>query len=282
MKLTNIHNLPQPFVDAVSVDTYSKGDSDYSTTGLIRPPLISALEKKHWDDITEDVIDRVYRLTGQAKHIVLERAASANPDYIVEQRFSTQVGKYKISGQLDLYDKTTRTLYDWKETSVWKEIMGDKKDWISQGNINRYILEMNDIPVEKIVYIVFYRDWKKNESFKNQDYPPARIGSYDFGELWELDKTDAFILERARLHEKALTEEVLCTDEEKWTRPEQFAVIKGDNKRASFVFDTEAEAQAWLGSKSGYRIEHRPAEYRRCQEYCLVSEFCSWWKDNRR
>ena len=64
----------------------------------------------------EDVSDRIWAFSGQAKHVVLERIARTNPKrYLVEKRYNyTMPGGRKISGKIDLYDLETKILYDWK------------------------------------------------------------------------------------------------------------------------------------------------------------------------
>ena len=47
MKITNNANIPQPIVDAIKNDSYSKGKADISVTQLIAPAQIVALERKH-------------------------------------------------------------------------------------------------------------------------------------------------------------------------------------------------------------------------------------------
>ena len=65
----------------------------------------------------------------------------------MEQRLSTVMPGTgaKISGQFDLFDKQDGTLYDWKETSVWKFLLGDTEEWEQQANINLYLMRMNGL-----------------------------------------------------------------------------------------------------------------------------------------
>ena len=75
MKLTNKLNLPQPLVDAVKNDSYTKGEkADVSVTQLIGPMQQIFLKRKHWDELEEDVSDLIWALLGQTMHTILERA----------------------------------------------------------------------------------------------------------------------------------------------------------------------------------------------------------------
>src|ERR1041384_3875976 len=65
IRITNNLNLPMPLVAAVRNDKYSPGRSDYTTSQLAgTPPRQFALKRKHWHELTEDVADRIYSLSG--------------------------------------------------------------------------------------------------------------------------------------------------------------------------------------------------------------------------
>ena len=51
MNITNDHNLPSLIVDALTTDTYSKGNSNRSVTQLIDAPRIGVLFTEHEDSI---------------------------------------------------------------------------------------------------------------------------------------------------------------------------------------------------------------------------------------
>lgn len=276
MRIKNAYNLPQPFVDAVSVDDYDKGDSDYTSTGVLQPPRMSVLTKKHWDEMEEDVIDRLPRFAGQVKHVVLQRMAQKNPDrYIVETRFYAKVIDFLFSGQIDLYDKQDCILYDWKEASVWKAIVGDQKEWHAQGNMNRYLLthQCVNYPVTKVIFIAFFKDWKRREAARDRDYPQQPVQTFEIP-LWTNEQTFDFIAERIRLHESAKIELPECTDEERWAKPTQWAVRKRVNKRATYVCDTLEEAEQRRGDNINMVIEERKGEDTRCLHHCSAYPFC--------
>ena len=95
MRLTNKHNLPEVFVRVLSKPTYSKGKADLSVTELLQPPQLVQLVKKHWDDLEEDVSDKISALFGTAVHVVLEMA-NDKKDMIVEERIHARVDGWDI------------------------------------------------------------------------------------------------------------------------------------------------------------------------------------------
>ena len=47
MELTNEYGAPDVFLKAVRGHPYSKGDADFSVTGLLQAPQIARLKKQH-------------------------------------------------------------------------------------------------------------------------------------------------------------------------------------------------------------------------------------------
>ena len=64
MKYTNRHNIPQEIINAVHNDNYSRGKSTISATGLLQPPRIRLLAQEHYDKLTIDVSDEIWKLLG--------------------------------------------------------------------------------------------------------------------------------------------------------------------------------------------------------------------------
>ena len=62
--------------------------------------------------------------------------------------------------------------------------------------------------------------------------------------------------------------------------PGVFALYKKGNTKATSLHDTEEEAQAALAEaaakgKAQYEIRQRPAEQKRCADYCAAFQFCT-------
>lgn len=280
--ISNIYGLPQPFVDLVSEDSYNKGEAQYSTTQLIGPPKVSELMRRHGHKITVDASEKVWTMSGTAKHWVLEQIALRNPDrYIAEKRFYMDVDGIKIGGQIDLFDKETETLYDWKESSVWKAMSNDFYEWTAQASINTLLCKMNGVEPKKASNIVIMKDWKMRDAKMKFGYPPCAIKEIPLV-VWGEIETMAFIKSRIAAHEAARLAEddaiPCCTDKETWKKDDAFAVLKDKKaKRAIKIHATFEDAKAHAKEVGGI-VEERKGEPTRCLHYCKAKDFCNYGK----
>lgn len=272
MKLTNLLNLPQPIVDAVANDSYSRGDAEVSVTGLLRPPRISALEKLYESEITEDAADRIWSLVGQVVHGVLERADKTG---IAERRLFIDVGGIRVSGQMDRY--VDGVLQDYKFVTAYK--FKDKKapkEFEEQLNCYAEILRQNGHEVKKLQLVGILRDWSKLEARRDASYPQKQVTVVDVP-LWPQPKAMAFLMNRVEAYKAAHHVLPECSPEERWARPNTWAVIKPGASRATKLYDNEKEAKAHA-ERIGQEVEYRPGENVRCANYCSVSSFCVQFK----
>lgn len=412
-------NLPQPIVDAVANDDYSRGNSDISVTQLISPPRMTALVREHWDTLEEDVSDRIFSLFGKAVHTILERAERVA---IAEQRLYMKVGDWTVSGAMDRISimgmdcplhapKSSRTLpleipadggvlgvdgsdgggvrgaghgtagfgldvrtsvgldsplransaadgrvpfvrqpevrplespfpgyalgqhegrlvegaperaaesagatlvsdgqpyepptavctghviSDYKTASVNELVRGVKTEREQQLNIYRVLAELNGYHVERLEAVFILRDWSKIRASKetlrphlgsgplHSAYPQAQVVIYQ-EPLWEMEDAYKFIAERVMLHQASRIALPQCTDDERWSREPEFAVMKAGGKRASTVKDTQEEADEYIAAhpKDKYKVEARPGESIRCTYYCLagLNGVCDQFKE---
>lgn len=279
MNLTNKHNLPEIFVRAVSNDTYTPGKSDFTATGLQKPARAHVLEKRHAHEITEDALDRVWALSGRAKHYIFEQAAMTDPErFITEVRFYGEFDGATVGGQIDLYDKQTKTLYDWKEVKTFKTKDGIPDEWIKQANVNRLLMWKNGIEVEQMIYIALYKDWSELERLKDDSYPAHPVQQFDIPQ-WHKTMTEKYISGRIAEFRKAESELPLCTPEERWQTPDVWVAIKKGAERATKRFDSETDA-LFFARQKGLEVQHRPGQPRRCQKWCRVAPFCSQYMGN--
>lgn len=193
MRLTNKYGLPQPIVDAVANDDYTRGNANISVTSLISPPRQVALIGAHWDELEEDVSDRVYSLFGRAIHVILEgsgpvqkilsfvRRLLAGENVLGllgalldvfdkeekrEQRLYMQVGDWVVSGAMDRtallpWNDGTSVIQDWKTAKTDELIRGVKLEREQQLNIYRVLAELNGQRIGALQAVFILRDWSK-------------------------------------------------------------------------------------------------------------------------
>lgn len=270
MKLTNRLNLPQPIVDAVRNDGYTKGNADISVTEILSPPRQAALKRIHGEEITEDASERIWSLVGQVIHGILERA---NTDGVAERRLSIEVNGWRVSGGMDLYNQGG-ILSDYKFVTAYKFKGGAApKEYEEQLNCYAEILRQNNEPVTHLQIVGILRDWSKLEAARDENYPQTQVIIVPVP-MWEREKAQRFLSDRVTLHQQARVELPLCSFEDRWAKPDTFAVMKQGSSRASRVYENEAEAINHASQNSSLYVQKRRGENTRCQHYCPVSRFC--------
>lgn len=292
MVITNEKNLPQSIVNAVDPNPHNK-EGCISVTTLLKGSKEYLLTTRHWDEITVDASSRAYAILGTAAHLVFEKG-SDKPGVLKEYPVETVVGDYTVTGRVDYYDKDEKLLGDYKTTSVFKVKDGLPEEWRKQGIMYAYLLSLKDMPVEKITFFVFLRDWRRSEykAKKEQGYPDAQTVTLSF------DVTDADLKEAKEFIESKVAEitnySVLsdddippCSMSERWENPTTYAVKKEGLKtavRGASKFTTEEEAQSFINmqtkDKEKYSIEKRSGTPNKCLDYCDCCEFCQFYKEH--
>ena len=270
-RLTNVHGLPQSIVAAVANDPYT-GGGDISATKLIDSPRIRLLSALHRDKLSVDVSERVWALLGQAVHTILERAGLREDGMVVEERLFATVNGWSVSGQFDVMHLDEQKISDFKVTTVFKQHGSDS--WTRQLNILRWLAHQNGHQIEKLEIVAIFRDWRKTEAQRNPEYPQAAIQVIPVP-VWPLDEAEQYVRERVAMHQEAAEGvEYECSDEDRWYSGTSYALMKEGGKRAVKVQDNPFEADA---VPAGHHVVERPGEYKRCQHYCDVRDFCEQW-----
>jgi hypothetical protein len=143
----------------------------------------------------------------------------------------------------------------------------------------RLLAKEKGLIVNRMSVLAVLRDWSRNEAARSPDYPQAQVKLLDVP-LWSEEEADAYINQRIAMHQAEVP--ALCTDEDRWTKPEKWAVMKRGNVRAVKLFDDPIEARTLADTASNLYVEHRPGEAVRCQSWCPVSKFCQQWRDDPR
>ncbi len=275
---TNVHGIDPVIARAVMEDDY-EAVGDISVTRLVRPPQVTYLESVHGEEIVQDVVDGLYSLEGRALHHIISLGKGDLP-VVQEHRMTVDYAGWTISGQFDVLYTDTNTLKDYKVSSVRSHILGGKADHDEQLNFYAYLAHRNGLQVDKLAVVMWFRDWMASMVERDKQYPPLKVIEHEIP-MWSLDSQALAFQGKVELHQKAMSGTYpQCTAEERWARPDSWAVMKPGAKKAYRVFEEQSLAQA-LGNAPGspYEVVHRPGENVRCARYCPVMQFCEQAKE---
>jgi len=287
MNYTNKLGLHEVLAVAIMNKQYS-GDGekrDYSVTELLKPPKQAVLMQRHKDEITVDVADQLWAFMGEIAHLILERAIESSDDikkkYLSENRYKIEYDGFVISGGVDLYDKESKSITDYKMTSAWTVYFGGRDSWEQQLNIYAYILRKHGLEVNKLSICTIYRDWSK-KMINIPNYPKQQSEVLDF-DVWNDFQVECFLTQKLSLLEKykTLADDDMpeCSPVERWgNNGGYWAVQNIKTKRVYKKADTEQEAIDYLHEKqySGCEIVEVKAIDRMCVGYCPVRSFCHY------
>lgn len=282
MIITNKLNLPESFVNMARRE-YILKPNEYRVTSLLKGIRETILERRHHNEIEQDVSDMIWLLFGTAVHGILEHQAEGDNE-IKEERLKTPFGDYILSGQFDLYNAETETITDYKTCSVWKVVFGDYSDWRKQLLIYAYMLREIGFSVKRGEIIAIMKDHSKRDAKIKPDYPPLPVQKItfdftleDFVEIEEFLKTRfAEISEVEKLPDDELP---ICTPEERYNSGDKFAVMKNGRKTALRVLDSREEAEQWRAENGGDYVEVRKGEDKKCMDYCSCCKFCNYFRE---
>lgn len=287
--LTNKLNLPQPFVDAATSDHEYKPNR-YSVTEVLGGTCEAVLKRSHQGESEEDVADRVWAIFGSAVHKVLQEA-EATDSQLQENWLSVPIEgtPYELSGIFDLYDDANGTVTDYKTTSVWTVTFGDFDKWRKQTLLYCWMLRKHGFDARRGEIVAILRDHSQRKAMVEKDYPrhPVfRIG-WDFAdddfEQAERELYEWFDILTHQLNWEQTGEGLMpCSPEQRWHKPDKWAVMEKGRKKALRVLDSVQAAKEWAEEKgvdlddSSHYLELRKGEDTRCQSYCSVAQFCPY------
>lgn len=279
MTVKNYLGLPDALVQAISTNRHNEKGC-YSATTLLRGTMETILTERYFDEIEVDAADSIWQVFGTATHSIFEKQ---NDNSFKEESFSVQVSNSKVTGRVDAYNLETETIIDWKTASVWKIQFADFDDWKKQGLIYAWLLKQSGLSVKRCEFIALLKDHSKSKARNDASYPQSPVYKYAFDVTdADLEEIENFIkgkiaeLEEA---EKLADWEIKpCSNEERWASGEKWAVMKTGRKTALKLFDDEKTANEMMAKLGGTYVEHRPAESRKCLDYCTVCKWCPFWQ----
>lgn len=215
-------------------------------------------------------------------------------DYLTEQTLSKELAAgFTLYGTFDLYHKPTKTILDYKSCSVFKWMYPEsRKQWQRQLSVYAWLAMMNDMEVNALKIVPFFKDWSQTEKLRSKDYPASRIMEIPV-ELNSFERIGEYISKRVAAHISAehLDDDQLpaCTGQEKWSKAMTYAVVEFTKKRAvnGGIFEDVQLAMAYVKENHHkYRneliIEERPGDDMRCESYCPVKDFCNHYQDKKK
>lgn len=278
MRWTNKYGIDETIAQAIMRMEHTGDLGDITVTQLVRPPQMACLEREHWNEIEEDVSDGLWRLLGQALHYVLQQAPDTGA--LKEERLEMEIDGWRVTGQPDLY-REPATLIDFKITSVWAFLLSDKQEWEDQVNYYAVLYRNVGFPVESAKIAALLRDWQASRYTEGGDYPPIPFVERPV-KLWAPDVAERRLRERVRLHQEARRNGAYppCTDQERWARPDTWAVVDptGRAVRNGARFADERSAQSFarelLAKGKKVDVQFRPGQQARCERFCRVARWC--------
>ncbi len=268
MKISNKHGLPQTLVAAITFSDKAHRKGDYSISELPKGAKQLWLTQRHDKEIKVDASDRLWALFGTAIHYVLDKGDDKN--VFKEEYLEAEILGKKLTGKADHFDG--KILTDWKFTSVWSVVYESSyPDYERQLNGYAFLYGLLGFEVEKIQTCLMLKDWSKRkcQEDRNGTYPPCQFKLVDTLKLWPATSQREYIEGRITEFEKykdTPDDEIPeCNDEQRWKKPDTWAIMKGSNKRATKVCTTEEQAEKFLETNEGnYAIVFRPGLDNKC------------------
>jgi hypothetical protein len=246
------------------------------------------LKIQHFKEIEEDASDRLWALLGQSVDKILTENAKCA---ITQHKIEIPIGGITVVAKLDIYYPETKRVEDWKVTSCWSFVLGEKLEWERQLNCYAWALRKTGFSVDGLVINAILRDWQKSKTI-DKDYPRIPFVSKEIP-LWSFDQQEQYIKDQLELHK--ISPEIECDNESKWVKPTTYAVMKKGRKTALRVLGGFNQAQDWCEQNSlgkwiteeetgygafqyanGISLVERKGEPTRCLHYCPVRHFCKY------
>lgn len=285
MKITNKYNLPAPLVDAVTRN-HKYTPKQYSVTALLKGPCQAILERRHDDEIEQDVSDMIWLIFGTAVHSILEKSQEELEELKENKFVVDMLNGYKLSGIFDLYNDATGTVTDYKTASVQKVLKNDWDEYRKQTLIYCWMLRQIGFDANRGEIVAMLKDHSKTKALQGGNYPQHPV--YRIG--WDFTDDDFKEIEewiKQRFEELSDCEQMddadlpNCTPTERWHKDDTYAIMKKGRKSAVKLFKTEGDAKAYFDNlmlDDKHSIVKRKGADNRCDNYCNVNKWCPYYR----
>lgn len=261
MKITNKNNLPEVLVKIAEADLRKPKLDRISVTELGNSIKETVLYRRRYDELVEDVSEKVAALFGTAFHNLME--VNDNDDGIEGRVEFTFENGITLSGRYDKLDGSF--LIDYKTTTAAFYMRQDFSDYRRQGLSYAWLLWKKGIYVSKLKFYMFLKDWQLLRAEVDENYPNGQVMVWEYDvRSSDLQEIENYIVSRINEYKKYIdvpdNELPEPTPEELWYSGTKYAVMKHGGKRALRVFDDEEEANIYLLNSGGDFVEKRYGE----------------------
>ena len=304
MNVTNRLDLPKELVDIIKSNQYERPAKRYSVTEILNPVRQIILSRYYYNSISTDVSDSIYALWGSGVHKIFEDTKQDNiiREFKLSIPISLKHTTYELSGIIDKIDLKNKTIVDYKTTSKYSV---KQEDWINKGEVQMmiyaYMLKQLGIDIQYIELDTYLRDWHQSDKNKgwesnivihktnvNELKLATICKQYVVDKFNQIYKFDVALDEQVskQMRASTLVGLPLCDAEDRWHKPDSYAVKYPGLKKALRVLDTEEEAEKYIHNYKGEKyskdkmdIEFRPGEDSKCLNYCNCNQFCTHYQN---
>ena len=163
--------------------------------------------------------------------------------------------------------------------------MNDTAKYRFQLLVYGLLLRKNGFPCKHGRIIQIFRDWSRTKAKFDKSYPQMPVNTIEYRftdkDFEEIEEEIKKRLANINQYKDVPDDEIpVCSKENRWATDDKFAVMKRGRKSALRVLNSRDEAELWMQYNKGDYIEERPAESKKCMDYCSCCEFCNFWRDN--
>jgi hypothetical protein len=266
---------------ALQDDPYEKGDCDFSTTQLLKPPQMTALAAKH-KPRPLPTYAKWRSFVGTALHDTLEKVGKKHfPSAIIEERlfwnFEIEGKTYTLGGKSDVIFPG-HLIDDYKVLLTAGCPDKVKPDHYWQNQFNAYLARKNGISLTHWRSTYILDDWRHTSYKKGGPQEPRREFT---GELMKNEEIEPILLAKLTDHVKASQGQARpCTDEERWKQEDVWRIGKNGFKRARKKCYSLAEVDEHKKPDDEVRFEQ--GRYTRCEDWCEYSHVCPQFKNSKK
>lgn len=297
MKITNKHNMRQSVYDAICYEEEEIKESNelIRVSSLSKTPRHFQLHIRHYPELEEDAMDRIWAFFGRMGHLAAQKSAEKR-EGLVEERHTEKVNGVEITGRSDLILPHPTKAYpyinieDWKFTSAWTYVFNPKgnPEWIFQINSYDWLFNHIGFESQELVFNCIYRNWEKEKALSNKSYPQIPQISI-ISQKIDLKEVDVRIQEKVHLFTDIYRETPdddlpICPEDYRWKKNTEWKIRKkGVQKARKVIKSSYNDAVKYMESmadKNALYIEEIPGVDTRCVDYCSVAPFCRYWREN--